>query len=178
MKRSPLASSHRHADRPPKPGKCEVSTSPLRYSSAPKRRRWGSRGSKAGIGRALTSIATGAVTENSSGAARFGGACVASCARAEPGSATAESPAAAKFSKRRRVRCAGSFLMGRVNPPPSFPDVQLHIVDAPPELGFTRVRQISLAKSARADLDGAGPESILPMVVMDSGFARFTRAPE
>ena len=39
----------------------------------------------------------------------------------------------------------------------SFPDVQLHIVDAPL---------------------GAGPESILPIVVMDSGLARFTRAPE
>src|SRR6266446_3153762 len=102
MKRSPLASSHRHADRPPKPGKREVSTSPLRYSSAPKRRRWGSRGSKAGIGRALTSIATGAVTECSSGVARFGGGCVASCARAMPGSAANESPAAVKFSKRRR----------------------------------------------------------------------------
>jgi hypothetical protein len=25
---------------------------------------------------------------------------------------------------------------------------------------------------------GAGPESILPVVVMDSGLARFTRAPE
>ena len=34
---------------------------------------------------------------------------------------------------------------------PSFPDVQLHIVDAPL---------------------GAGPESILPVVVMDSGLAR------
>src|SRR6266404_4921112 len=63
MKRSPLASSHRHADSPPKPGKREVSTSPPRYSSAPKRTRWGSRGSKEGIGRALTSIATGAVTD-------------------------------------------------------------------------------------------------------------------
>jgi hypothetical protein len=40
---------------------------------------------------------------------------------------------------------------------PSFPDVQLHIVDAPL---------------------GAGPESILPVVVMDSGLARFARAPE
>jgi hypothetical protein len=37
---------------------------------------------------------------------------------------------------------------------PSFPDVQLHIVDAPL---------------------GAGPESILPVVVMDSGLA--LRAP-
>src|SRR5258705_13565008 len=35
--------------------------------------------------------------------------------------------------------------------PSSFPDVQLHIVDAPL---------------------GAGPESILPIVVMDSGVAR------
>jgi hypothetical protein len=39
----------------------------------------------------------------------------------------------------------------------SFPDVQLHIVDAPL---------------------GAGPESILPIVVMDFGLARFARAPE
>ena len=38
-----------------------------------------------------------------------------------------------------------------------FPDVQSHIVDAPL---------------------GAGPESILPVVVMDSGLARFARAPE
>jgi hypothetical protein len=38
----------------------------------------------------------------------------------------------------------------------SFPDVQLHIVDAPL---------------------GAGPESILTIVVMDSGLA-LTRAPE
>jgi hypothetical protein len=41
---------------------------------------------------------------------------------------------------------------------PSFPDVQLHIVDAPL---------------------GAGPaESIPTMVVMDSGLARSARAPE
>jgi hypothetical protein len=26
--------------------------------------------------------------------------------------------------------------------------------------------------------EGAGPESILPVVVMDSGFANFVRAPE
>src|SRR6266481_3502041 len=102
MKRSPFVSSHRHADSPPKPGKREVSTNPLRYSSAPKRFRCGSRGSKVAIGRALTSIATRAVTENSSGAARFGGGCVASCARAEPGSAIAESPAAVNFRTRRR----------------------------------------------------------------------------
>src|SRR5229473_7055721 len=113
MKRSPLASNHRHADSPPKQGKREVSTSPLRYCSAPKRTREGSRGSKEAIGRALTSIETGAVTENSSGAARFGGACVASCARAMPGSATTESPAADDLRKRRRLRCGGSFLMVR-----------------------------------------------------------------
>jgi hypothetical protein len=39
----------------------------------------------------------------------------------------------------------------------SFHDVQSHIVDAPL---------------------GAGPQSILPAVVMDSGLARFARAPE
>ena len=76
-------------------------------------------------------IATGAVTENSSGAARFGGGCVASCARAEPGIAIAESPAAAKFSKRRRVNLrsigcgvvvlsGNSRPMARTNPPSSF----------------------------------------------------------
>jgi hypothetical protein len=37
--------------------------------------------------------------------------------------------------------------------------------------------QISLLSFRDAPL-GAGPESILPIVVMDSGFARFTRAPE
>src|SRR5258706_10907028 len=116
MKRSPLASSHRHADRPPKPGKREVSTSPLRYSKAPKRARCGSRGSKAGIGRAWTSIATGAVTENSSGAARFGDGCVASCARAMPGSAANESPAAVDFRKRRRLM--GTRMLLRVQPAP------------------------------------------------------------
>jgi hypothetical protein len=51
----------------------------------------------------------------------------------------------------------------------SFPDVQLHIVDAPPELGSTRVRLYHLSESATADLDGAGPESIFMIVVMDSG---------
>jgi len=48
--------------------------------------------------------------------------------------------------------------------------------DAPTELGSTRVGQISLSESATADLDGAGPESILPIVVMDSGLARFACA--
>src|SRR5258706_2759074 len=111
MKRSPLASSHRHADSPPKPGRREVSTSPLRYSSAPKRVRWGSRGSKAAIGRALTSIATGAATENSSGRVRFGGG----CARA-PGIAIAESPAADDSRKRRRV--IGTRMLLRMQPAP------------------------------------------------------------
>ena len=49
--------------------------------------------------------------------------------------------------------------------------------DAPTELGLTRVQQIRLSKSAAADLDGAGTESILPMVVMDSE-ARASHAPE
>src|SRR5258708_31654871 len=93
MKRSPLGSS-RHADKPPKPRKREVSTSPLRYSKEPKRTRERSRGSKDGIGRALTSIETGAVTENSSVAPCFGGGWVASCARARLGSAAAANPAA------------------------------------------------------------------------------------
>jgi len=34
-----------------------------------------------------------------------------------------------------------------------------------PNSGLPEFGQISLAKSARADLDGAGPESILPIVV-------------
>ena len=47
--------------------------SPLRYSSSPNRRRDRSRVSNEGSGRALTSIETGAVTENSSGTVGFGG---------------------------------------------------------------------------------------------------------
>src|SRR5258706_625558 len=116
MKRSPLASSHRHADSPPKPGKREVSTSPPRYSKAPKRACWGSRGSKAGIGRAWTSIARGAAAEDSSGAARSGGACVANCARAMPGSAANESPAAVNLRPRRRLM--GTRMLLRVQPAP------------------------------------------------------------
>jgi hypothetical protein len=52
----------------------------------------------------------------------------------------------------------GAFFVGekRHLAKPSFPDVQLHIW---------------------APL-GARPESILPIVVMDSGLARFARAPE
>jgi hypothetical protein len=34
---------------------------------------------------------------------------------------------------------------------------------------------ISLSKSAKADLDGAGPKSILPMAAMDSGLATLSR---
>jgi drug/metabolite transporter (DMT)-like permease len=37
---------------------------------------------------------------------------------------------------------------------------------------------MSLAKSAKADVDGAGRESMLTIVVTDSRLARFTRAPE
>src|ERR1700722_14063357 len=113
MKRSPLGSS-RKPDSPPKPGKREVSASPLRYSSAPKRVCARSFGSKKGIGRALTSIDTASVTENSSGGAGFCGGCVACCARATSASATAESPAALHFRKRRRVISrTGSRLMVR-----------------------------------------------------------------
>ena len=79
MKRSPFGSSL-IPDKPPKPRNPEVSTSPLRHSSEPKRTCERSRGSKEAIGRALTSIETGAVTEYSSTAPRFGGGCVASCA--------------------------------------------------------------------------------------------------
>jgi hypothetical protein len=46
---------------------------PLRYSSSPNRTRDRSRVSNEGSGRALTSIETGAVTENSSGTGGFGG---------------------------------------------------------------------------------------------------------
>ena len=70
MKRSPFGSS-RNPDNPPKPRNREVRISPLRYSSAPNRTRERSRVSKDGSGRALTSIETGAVTVNSSGAAGF-----------------------------------------------------------------------------------------------------------
>src|SRR5216683_8232136 len=112
MKRSPLGSS-RSPDSPPKPRKGEVSTSPLRYSSEPKRTCERSRGSNEGIGRALTSIETGAVTENSSILADFGGGWVASCARATSGSAASANPAAASSRTRRRERWSGSFLMVR-----------------------------------------------------------------
>src|SRR5258707_13416414 len=112
MKRSPLASS-RNPDSPPKPRKLEVRISPLRYSREPNRARARSRVSKEGIGRALTSIETGAATENSSGDGCFGGGCVASCARAICGTAADKSPAAVDFRKRRRQKCGGSPLMVR-----------------------------------------------------------------
>src|SRR5882757_8527983 len=102
MKRSPLASSL-IADSPPKPRKGEVRISPLRYSSEPNRTCARSRVSNDGNGRALTSIETGAVTENSSGLIGFGGGCTAVCAYPTAGTAAAESPAAVKFRKRRRL---------------------------------------------------------------------------
>src|SRR5258705_7024580 len=101
MKRSPLASSRR-PDSPPKPRNEEVRISPLRYSSASKRTRERSLVSNDGSGRAFTSIATGAVTEYSSGL-YFGGRSNAVCAGANCGSATAETPATVDFRKRRRL---------------------------------------------------------------------------
>src|SRR6185369_10784228 len=101
MKRSPFA-SRRRPDNPPNPRNREVRMSPLRYSSSPKRTRDRSRVSNEGSGRALTSIETGVVTENSSGTAGFGGRCTAVCASVTPGTAATESPAAAYFKKRRR----------------------------------------------------------------------------
>jgi len=61
--------------------------------------------------------------------------------------------------------------------PASFPDVQLHIVDAPPTSGLPEFGNI-VVQVGNSRLGCAGPESILPVVVMDSGLARFTRAPE
>src|SRR5690349_8824773 len=117
MKRSPLASSRR-PDRPPKPRKRDVSTNPLRNSSAPNRTRARSRVSKPAIGRALTSIETGSVTEYSSGFVRFGGGCTAVCASACFGSACARNPAAVAVSKRRRLHM-GIMGSGMQTPPPS-----------------------------------------------------------
>src|SRR5438552_16263468 len=105
MKRSPLLSSRR-PDRPPKPRNGEVRISPLRYSSEPNRTRERSRVSNDGNGLALTSIETGAVTENSSGTDGFDGRCTAVCAHAIPGSVALGSPAAAILRKRRRLRAA------------------------------------------------------------------------
>jgi hypothetical protein len=102
MKRSPLASS-RNPDSPPNPGNRDVSASPLRYSSDPKRTCARSPRSNEAIGRALTSIETGAVTEVSSGTTGFSGGSVADCAHAIHGIAMAESPIAPDIRKRRRV---------------------------------------------------------------------------
>src|SRR5229473_3294682 len=60
-------------------------------------------------------------------------------------------------------------------PGSSFPDVQLHIVDAPPTSGLPEFGNI-IVQVGNSRLGCAGPESILPVVVMDSGLARFTRA--
>src|ERR1700751_715552 len=109
MKRSPLA-LRRMPDSPPKPGKDEVSTSPLRYSSEPKRTCEWSCGSKSGIGRALTSIEAGALTECSATAVDLAGGRVVDCARPRSGPNTTENPAADISRKRRREKVAGIYL--------------------------------------------------------------------
>src|SRR6267142_458173 len=157
MKRSPLASS-RNPDSPPKPRKLEVRTSPLRYSSEPNRTRARSRVSKAGIGRALTSIETGAATENWSGTGCFGGGCVASCARAISGIAADKSPAAVDFSKRRREKCAES---GRRIWPTLDRNFMATLKQrkrspSPVQLGSTRIGHLNLPKSDRSDFGGRG----------------------
>src|SRR6202012_650614 len=102
MKRSPLPSS-RSPDSPPKPGNDEVSTRPLRYCSEPNRRCERSRMSNEAIGRALTSIATGAATAAGPGGSGFAGGWIADCPDAMPGTA-AKQTAAADWRKRRRER--------------------------------------------------------------------------
>src|ERR1700721_4786798 len=98
MKRSPLASS-RNPDSPPKPGNREVRASPLRNSSDPKRRCVRSLRSNEAIGRALTPIETGAVTEYSSGGSGFGGGSVADCAPASSGTPMGERPTVGDLRK-------------------------------------------------------------------------------
>src|SRR6202790_4450439 len=95
MKRSPLASS-RNPDNPPNPGNDEVRTSPLRYSSEPKRTRAWALESKKGIGGALTLVGRGAraAAENSPGMAGFGGGCGVSCPCAKCGIAADKIPGA------------------------------------------------------------------------------------
>src|ERR1700736_2280063 len=115
MKRSPLASS-RHPDSPPKPGKAEVRSSPLRYLSLPNWTREWSRVSNAAIGLALIPIETGAAAENSPVGTGFGG-CVASCARATSAIAASETPAAVILRKRRRLTGVGILL--RMQPAPA-----------------------------------------------------------
>src|ERR1700742_4567913 len=102
MKRSPFASS-RSPDSPPKPGNGDVSTRPLRYCSEPNRRCERSRMSNEAIGRALTSIATGAANAAGSGGSGLAGGWIADCPDAMPGTAAKET-AAADWSKRRRGR--------------------------------------------------------------------------
>jgi hypothetical protein len=92
MKPSPLASSRR-PEIPPKSRYFEVSTSPLRYCSEPKRRWVRSRVSKEGIGRASTSMETGALADGGAGTGTV-------CARAWAGNTAL---AAAAMRKRRRV---------------------------------------------------------------------------
>jgi hypothetical protein len=55
--------------------------------------------------------------------------------------------------------------------PASFPDVQLHIVDAPPTSGLPVFGNI-VVQVGNSRLGCAGPESILPVVVMDSRLAQ------
>src|SRR5258706_14290294 len=60
----------------------------------------------------------------------------------------------AEISSTRRFTLENFANVSGLHKSSSFPDVQLHIVDAPL---------------------GAGPESILPIVVMDSGLATWSR---
>src|SRR3954469_12924998 len=133
MNCSPLASS-RKPDNPPKPRNGEVSTSPERYCSAPKRVRARSRVSNAGIARAWTSSGTGAVTENSSGARGFADSFVAVCAYATAG----RSPAAAEEMKPRRVKSL----------PSSLRDAPLHA--EPESKDRARLVDSGFARGARA----------------------------
>src|ERR1700686_1724303 len=116
IKRSPLAST-RNPDSPPKPRKPEVRISPLRYSSAPNRTWERSRLSKAGSGRALLPIETGAAAEDRSKGAGFGGGAVASWAHAISGIASAENPAAVDVRKRRRLKAPRMLLRVKSAPP-------------------------------------------------------------
>ncbi len=110
MKRSPLGSS-RNPDSPPKPRNLEVRTSPLRYSSEPNRTRARSLVSNEAIGRALTSIETGAATENSSGGAASAAVvrCASLRARAIAGSSEQRrKPPPWIVRRRRRVTRCGA----------------------------------------------------------------------
>src|SRR5579859_1211278 len=113
IKRSPFASS-RHPDSPPNRGKDDVSTSPLRNSSAPNRTRPWSCRSNQGMELALTSIDTGAGLELSSDwPGETGGG--TNCALATLDAAAADKPAAASCRKaRREPRKSGSGLPRRI----------------------------------------------------------------